>query len=36
MSDSSLRNFYAEWSRLTGYKPHDLGAVRTAGPGDGF
>ena len=36
MSDSSLRNFYAEWSRLTGYKPHDLSAVRTGRPGDGF
>ena len=22
MSDSSLRNFYAEWSRVTGYQPH--------------
>jgi methanesulfonate monooxygenase large subunit len=24
MSDVSLRNFYAEWSRLTGYQAHDL------------
>ena len=29
MSDSSLRSFYAEWSRLTGYKPHDLNTVTT-------
>ena len=24
MSDTSLRNFYAEWGRLTGYRPCDL------------
>lgn len=24
MSDSTLRNFYAEWSRQTGYQAHDL------------
>ena len=24
MSDVSLRNFYAEWSRLTDYQAHDL------------
>ena len=35
MSDASLRNFYAEWSRLTGYESHDLSVVQTAGPGDG-
>ena len=26
MSDSSMRNFYKEWSRLTGYQAHDLNA----------
>ena len=36
MSDSSLRGFYAEWSRLTGYKPHDLSTARTGRPGNGF
>ena len=31
MSDSTLRNFYAEWSRRTGYQAHDPGrAVRGA------
>ena len=30
MDDSSLRNFYAEWGRLTGYKPHDLNAEQTS------
>ena len=29
MSDSSLRNFYAEWRRLSGYSPHDLSTVTT-------
>lgn len=29
MSDISLRNFYAEWSRLTGYSPHDLSTAAT-------
>ncbi|MDE0154562.1 MAG: aromatic ring-hydroxylating dioxygenase subunit alpha [Gammaproteobacteria bacterium] len=35
MDDSSLRNFYAEWSRLTGYRAHDISAVRTGSTGDG-
>ena len=36
MDDSSLRNFYAEWGRLTGYRPHDLNSERTGNTGDGF
>ena len=35
MDDSSLRNFYAEWSRLTGYRAHALSAERTGSTGDG-
>jgi len=35
MDDSSLRNFYAEWSRLTGCRPHDLNSGRTGDTGDG-
>ena len=35
MDDSSLRNFYAEWSRLTGYRPHDLDSGGTGNRGTG-
>lgn len=36
MDDASLRNFYAEWGRLTGYQPHDPDAVSAGSAGDGL
>ncbi|MFT5134965.1 MAG: methanesulfonate monooxygenase large subunit, partial [Gammaproteobacteria bacterium] len=31
MTDASLRNFYSEWSRLTGYQAHDLSKTESLG-----